>query len=349
MHEPGPDVHVVDSGTVQRTLKESGVVQPRQTVVVKSKVSGRVREVLVAEGDRVASGQLVAVVEPDAQAALTLSQKRLEVRRLAIEMEQDERDHRRQSRLLEEGLVAPQLAEQAEKDFRTAESLFLQARTALNLLEREANQPQTRRFDGNSVETARLTDYRILAPIHGIVTVVHVRPGELATSGTTGLSQEGALLMELADQSQLEVRVEINEIDIGLIRVGMAARITLAAWPDEALTAHVDRVAVVPQVSENKLVVFPVVLRLNKPPPELRQGLTAKVDLTLERVDDAVRIPLLAYSEQGGKCLVKLDDGGEGLVEREVRLGLKGDRFAVVEAGLEPKDVIAARYPRDEG
>lgn len=79
------DIHVVDTGEVSVALKETGVVKPRQTVAVKSKVSGKIREVLVAEGEKVRSGQLVAVVEPDAQAQLTLSQRRLELRRRKIE------------------------------------------------------------------------------------------------------------------------------------------------------------------------------------------------------------------------------------------------------------------------
>ena len=79
--------HTVARGPVQLALKETGVVQPRQTVAVKSKVSGRIREVLVAEGDAVTAGQLVAVVEPDAQASVTLSQRRMELRRLALERE----------------------------------------------------------------------------------------------------------------------------------------------------------------------------------------------------------------------------------------------------------------------
>lgn len=339
------------AGPVELLLKETGVIRPRQSVAVKSKVSGKVREVLVAEGERVRAGQLVAVVEPDAQASLTLSEKRLELRRLKLEMDQKERTHRRQARLAKEGLAAEQMAEEAERDFRTAQNLFLQARTALNLLEREANQPTTKE-GALATEPAGLNDYRILAPISGIVASVKVKPGELATSGTTGFSQEGALLMEIADQSQLEVTVNLNEIDVPKVKPGMAAKVTLAARPGKPIPAVVNRVGVAPFVDPTKplgdatrTVVYQVALGLPERPDELRQGMTATVDLTLDSRLSVTRIPVLAFDEKDGKTFVKRK-GAAGFQDVEVSLGLRGERFVEVISGLVPKDVVAARWPK---
>jgi HlyD family secretion protein len=352
----GADVHVVSPGAVELTLKETGVVKPRQSVAVKSKVSGKVRQVLVAEGDRVTAGQLVAVVEPDAQASLTLSEKRMELRRLRLDLDQKEREYRREKRLASEGLVPSKVSEEAERDWRTAENFFSQAKTALNLLEREANQPETRVEEAALSDPAGLTDYRILAPIEGIVASVKVKPGELATSGTTGFSQEGALLMEIADQTRLEVVVNINEIDVPKVTPGMPAKVTLAARP-AAVAARVDRVAVAPaapdpakpagQSDARGVIVYPVALTLDSRPPELRQGMSASVDLTLERKDDVLRIPVLAFGEKDGKTIVKLRKDAKTFEDREVTLGLKGEKFVEVKDGLAAKDVIAARFPSD--
>ena len=343
------ETHVVERGEVELFLKETGTVRPRQSVAVKSKVSGRVRSVLVAEGETVTSGQLVAVVEPDAQASLTLSQKRLELRRLRIDLDQKERDFRRQSRLAAEGLVSGQVAELAERDFRSAENLFLQERTALNLLEREANQPVTGDLDGASCPPEGLTDYRILAPITGTVSSVKVKPGEMATSGTTGFSQEGALLMEIADERELEVVVNVNEIDVAKVRPGMEAEVTLAGRPGAPIAARIHRVAVAPYVDPReaaKAIVYPVALKLPERPPELRQGMTATVDLLLERRASVVRVPVLAVSEREGKTVVRLKEGA-AFLDRAVTLGLRTDRFAEVTAGLSPGDVVASRYPSE--
>ncbi len=347
------ETHVVDEGPVTVLIKEIGVVKPRQSVAVKSKVSGKVREVLVAEGDSVREGQLVAVVDPDAAASLTLSQKRLELRRLKVDLDQKEREWKRQGRLATEGLVPPKTSEEAERDFRMAQNFFLQAKTALNLLEKEANQALTADDELSLVEPGGVTDYRIVSPLTGIVSSVKVKPGEMATSGTTGFSQEGALLMEISDQRQLEVVVHINEIDIPKIRPGMPAKVTLAARPGSPMDAVVDRVAVAPLVTTatgpdaGKVIVYPVSLRLPERPPELRQGMTATVDLTLDERGTVVRIPVLAFAEKEGKSLVRV---GKGTVfsDREVTLGLKSDRFVEVTSGLKPGDVIAARYPAEE-
>ena len=343
--------HVVDVGPVEIVLKETGVVRPRQSVAVKSKVSGRVREVRVAEGESVRAGQLVAVVEPDAQASLTLSEKRLELRRLKLDMDQKERAKRRKDRLVKEGLSSDQSAEEIERDFLTAQNFFVQARTALNLLEKEANQPETKASNAPDPDPGGVNDYRILAPISGVVSSVKVKPGELATSGTTGFSQEGALLLEIADQSQLEVTVNLNEIDVPKVKLGMHAKVTLAARPGKPLDAVVNRVGVAPWVDPargageaTKTVVYQVSLRLPERPEELRQGMTATVDLPLESRAAVLRIPVLAFEEKDGKVLVKRKMAS-GFENVEVGLGLKGDRFVEVTKGLKSKDVIAARWP----
>jgi len=352
----GTETVVVDAGPVSVLIKETGVVRPRQSVAVKSKVSGKVREVLVAEGDVVRQGQLLAVVDPDAQASLTLSQKRLELRRLKVELDQKERAWKRQAQLSKEGLVSEQLAEEAERDFRVAQNLFLQARTGLNLLEAEANQRLTADEAMSDVEPGGVTDYRIVAPLAGVVSSVKVKPGEMATSGTTGFSQEGALLMEISDQRQLEVVVNINEIDVPKIRPGMPAKVTLAAAPGAPIAAVVDRVAVSPLVEASstpgagKVIVYPVSLRLPERPAELRQGMSAAVDITREERLSVVRIPVLAFTEKDGRTFVRIARAKDGkdFVDGEVTLGLRGDRFVEVTAGLKAGDVVAARYPKDE-
>jgi len=347
----GVDTHTVGEGIVEVALKETGVVQPRQTVAVKSKVSGKIRSVLVAEGEQVRAGQLVAVVEPDASAMLTLSQKRLDLRRLKVDLDQKDRDWKRQKRLLAEGLVSSQIAEESERDAKTAQNYFIQAKTALNLLEREANQPATSDGEGVDSDPAALTDYRILAPIEGIVATVKVKPGELAMSGTTGFSQEGALLLEIADQRELEVIVNINEIDVPKLHPGMTAKITLAARPGQPIGGTVARVAVAPITDTNKLVVYPVAIHLSVRPPELRQGMTATVDLTLETIPKTLRIPILAYGEKDAKSWVKIRSARpqKPFDDREVTIGLKGDKFVEVKSGLASKDVILSRYPKDGG
>lgn len=343
-------VHVVDVGPVEVLLKETGVVRPRQSVAVKSKVSGKVREIRVAEGEAVKAGQLVAVVEPDSQASLTLSEKRLELRRQKLDMDQKERAYRRQQRLAKEGLAPDQTMEEAERDFRTSQNLFYQAKTGLNLLEREANQPETKETDAANPDPGSLTEFRILAPISGIVASVKLKPGELATSGTTGLSQEGALIMEISDQSQLEVAVNLNEIDVPKVKPGMPAKVTLAARPGKPIAAVVDRVGVAPFIDParaadpSKVVVYQVALKLPERPEELRQGMTANVDLTLESRPSVTRIPILAFGERDGKTLVRRKTAS-GFGDVAVTLGLKGDRFVEVASGLAPKDVIAARWP----
>lgn len=355
--QSGTETVVVDTGPVSVLIKETGVVRPRQSVAVKSKVSGKVREVLVAEGDVVREGQLLAVVDPDAQASLTLSQQRLDLRRLKVELDQKERAWKRQTQLAKEGLVSAQLAEEAERDFRVAQNLFLQARTALNLLETEANQKLTADEVMSDAEPGGVTDYRILAPLSGIVSSVKVKPGEMATSGTTGFSQEGALLMEISDQRQLEVVINVNEIDVPKIRPGMTASVTLAARPGEPMAATVDRVAVAPLAESpstpdsGKVTVFPVSLRLPDRPAELRQGMSASVDIKREERLSVVRIPVLAFTEKDGKAFVRIVGTGDpkAPVDREITLGLKGERFVEVTAGLKAGEVIVARYPQDDG
>jgi multidrug efflux pump subunit AcrA (membrane-fusion protein) len=79
--------------------------------------------------------------------------------------------------------------------------------------------------------------------------------------------------------------------------------------------------------------------------------MSASVDITREERLTVVRIPVLAFTEKDGKSFVRI--GGtvdsKAPADREVTLGLKGDRFVEVTAGLKVGDVILARYPQDDG
>ena len=339
------EVYVVESGHVAAVLKETGTIRARETVAVKSKVPGRVRSVSVAEGDRVEQGQVVAILEPDAQVALNLSQKRMEVRRLWLELSQRERNWWRQERLNGEGLTSAMVAEETERDWRLAETLYLQAKASLNLLEREANQPETKDAEELLGESSAISHFRILAPTKGVVSRVAVEPGELATSGTSSLDPKGALLMEIVDESVLQVSVDVNQIDVSKLAEGMTAELSLPSRSEETFPARVMRIAIVPNSEVTQLVVYPVTLELEERPDGLRLGMSVDVNLTLASADDVLRIPVLAFAEKESTTLVRVKVGLATFEDREVTIGVRGDQYVEVSHGLEAKDLILARHP----
>ncbi len=123
----------------------------------------------------------------------------------------------------------------------------------------------------------RLAWTTIRAPISGTVTQLNVKAGEIITSGRSAFSQS-PVLMTVSDLSKIVVRLYVNEVDIGKIKVGQRAEIRASAYPDMGFAGEIVSIAKSGQQSRN-LVSFEVMVMLTDSPEELMPGMTADVDI----------------------------------------------------------------------
>ncbi len=177
-----------------------------------------------------------------------------------------------------------------------------------------------------ALETARtaLADATLLSPTRGVVLTVDADVGERVSAAflTVGVSDS------------LRVRVNIDENDIGVLKVGQPADLTFTALDDREYKGKVAWIAVQGEVDQG-LVTFPVDISLDAPDDHLRAGLTADVEILVAEARNVIVVPKAAVqtTPRGGLVFVAAADGMAS--RRVVQTGLSGRLLIEVVSGLE--------------
>jgi RND family efflux transporter MFP subunit len=229
-------------------LDASGYVTARRQATVSAKITGKVTEVLIEEGQQVKEGDLLARLDDtEAKAQLSLSQAQLtaarsqlaEVRALLV---QAERDYDRQQELLRRQLVAEQSmdAARAQRDM---------VRARLGNLEEQI------RVSIESVAVARvqLDNTEIRAPFSGVVVAKAAQPGEMISPISAGGGFTRTGIGTIVDMDSLEIQVDVNESFINRVAPGQPVEAVLNAYPDWKIPGEV--IAIIPSADRNKATV----------------------------------------------------------------------------------------------
>lgn len=170
----------------------------------------------------------------------------------------------------------------------------------------------------------------LIAPIEGEVIVGTVQPGQTITAADE--------VIVLSDR--LIVRAQVDETDIGKIKPGQEAVITLDAYSDVKIQAFVDHIYYESK-TVNNVTVYEVDLNLNEVPEFFRSGMNTNVDFLVEKKDDVLLVPLDVIERRSGKAYVSLKaNGRKDNGEKEVELGLSDDRNVEIASGLTQDDEI---------
>jgi HlyD family secretion protein len=225
-----------------------------------------------------------------------------------------------------ETLQAQRDAAQAQLDLLLAGASPYQIAAA----QASVNQAQV----GLEVARTELEKAALVAPFPGVVTAVNAQQGQTAPAGLPAVV--------IADTSELQIVVDIDEIDVARVADGQPAVVRLDAIPDVQLTGHVSRVA--PAASQLAgVVVYQVTIVLDEADVPLRIGMTATGTIVLERIQDVLLVPNWAVriDQATGKTYVNLLKTST-VAETEVTLGLRGEDESQVVAGLNEGDVVVA-------
>ena len=171
----------------------------------------------------------------------------------------------------------------------------------------------------------------LIAPITGEVIVRGVEPGQTVTSTDA--------VIVLSDR--LIVQAQVDETDIGKVKIGQTAIISLDAYPETKVKATVDHIAYESEIVSN-VTIYEVDILPEKVPPIFRSGMSANIDIIEQSKEDILLIPIEALKMRDeGKGLVLIDQGkGKKPVPRRVQLGISNDKNVEVIAGLDPQDKI---------
>ena len=229
-------------------LDASGYVTARRQATVSAKITGKVVEVLIEEGQRVAEGAVLARLDDtEAKAQLALAQAQLAAARsqlgeIQAQLAQAERDFTRQQELMRRELVSAQ-----SLDAALAQRDMLRARLA-------SAQEQVR-VAQESVDVAQvqLDNTVIRAPFGGVVTAKAAQPGEMISPISAGGGFTRTGIGTIVDMDSLEIQVDVNEAFINRVTPGQPVEATLNAYPDWKIPASV--IAIIPAADRSKATV----------------------------------------------------------------------------------------------
>ena len=270
--QTAPVLAIGQGGGSASVLDATGYVVARRMATVSSKITGRVQDVLIEEGQRVAEGEVMARLDPvDAQAqhdlaAAQLSAARSQIDSLGAQLREADANVKRLQALIERRLVPRSQYEQA---LAQRDSLKAQKTTA----ERNARvAAESLAIAGNGLDNTV-----VRAPFAGVVIAKAAQPGEIVSPLSAGGGFTRTGIGTIVDMDSLEVEVDVNEAFIGRVQPGMPIEATLNAYPDWKIPGAV--IAIIPTADRGKATV------------RVRVGLDAKDDRIVP--DMGVRVSFL--------------------------------------------------------
>jgi HlyD family secretion protein len=177
----------------------------------------------------------------------------------------------------------------------------------------------------------------VVAPRDGVVIDRFVEEGTVVTSGRSSVAQ-GINIVTLADESRMFVLAEVDEADIGQVKVGQDAEIEIETFRDRKFKGRV--MEVYPKGEEiDNVTIFRVRVEVLQQDPALRTGMTAEVNIIIARKDGVLVVPTDAIFEQDGQTVVEVPKG-EGTEQIRVDKGLSNFEWTEVGPPLKEGDEI---------
>nr|MBL8411112.1 efflux RND transporter periplasmic adaptor subunit [Dechloromonas sp.] len=276
----------VEKGEVTQTVSANGTLNPVVLVSVGTQVSGTVRKLYVDFNDRVKKGQpllelddaLVSATERQSAASVVNAQSTLELARANAE---------RIKQLFAQEYVSKQEYDQSRQALKSAEAQLALARAQ------------------NERDRANLDFTIIRSPVDGVVIDRVVDLGQ-----TVAASFQTPTLIKIAqDLSEMRIDTSFAEADIGLIREGQKARFTVDAFPSRSFVGEVQQIRLNPTNQQN-VVTYNVRINVANPEQILLPGMTAYVNIGVQKRDDVLLVPNAALRFKPADNGEKKPEGG---------------------------------------
>lgn len=296
----------VSRQTIVVTAEATGVVEPINVIEVKAKSSGQIVAMPVETGSLVKPGDLLVQLDTrDTRNSYEQARADLDAANVNLRVAKQAKD--RADQLYKERIITAVENEQAQVGYANAQATVLRGRAALDI-----------RLQGLQEATVR-------APVVGTVIEKPVALGQVIQSGT-GSVGGGTTILKMADLTKVRVRALVNETDIGQVRPGLTATVTVDAFPDRPFTGTVEKIE--PQATiQQSVTMFPVLISIDNQARLLMPGMNGQVSIEVQRRDnvlaipnDAIRspnevasvAPLLGLNPDSVSALLKNQRGGPG-------------------------------------
>lgn len=310
------EVHTIQPRGLVDSVRFTGTTQPIDQTIVKSRVAGRLAEVLVREGDRVTEGQTLARFETtELQAKVNERQSALEAAR--ADARWTARDRSDKETLASRSIVSQSAADQARATAENRASMVSVAEAQLE------------------VARKNLADAEVRAPFEGVV-------GERIANQGESLPIDGKILA-LLDTSHVEIAAQMPAADVVRMRVGQIAKVTLEGFGDRVFEGRITRISPTTQAGSRSIPVYVEIVDRHD---ALRGGLFGTGAVTVQEKSHALAVPASAVRKDSqGEFVLAIE--GDVLVRKPIGAVRTWSRGELVEVkGLESgMTIVSAPLP----
>ena len=303
--------------SMKSIVSATGTIKPVESVEVSSKITARVKQVLVKENDTVTQGQTVALL--------------------------DGKDYETQK-------------EQAEFTLQNAKTIYDRTNYLYNIGAKSKEDLDNAQYDYDTAQSkleeaeSNLSETVIVSPMDGVVIGEPVTDGTMAVQGNSNPT----VIMRIADLSRKQIFAKVDETDIGSVRVGQKATFTVDAYNGKTFTATVSKISQTDMdnswnisnssssssSSSAAVIYYSVTLDVDDPEGLLMPSMTARVEIETANKDSALAVPLSALkTDKNGTYVIVIKDDGT-TENRYVETGIYGDEFVEIINGLSENEKV---------
>lgn len=294
-------VVTVGRGDVESVVSATGTISAVNSVDISSRVTGLIRQLNVKENDIVSAGQVLVVLDDT-----TL---RAQVAQYEAQLQNYAAIYERSQRLAEIGGESSQQLDADRTNYLVAQSNY-------------------------NNYAAQLDYYVITSPIAGVVVGKPTPAGQTVAQGIS----TPQVIMTIADMSQMQIKVQVDETDIGKIKEGQTVSFTVDAYTDKTFTGRVVSISKSATTSSN-VVYYPVYVNVDNPEGLLYPTMTARVSLHVGERKNVLVVPLSAVKEDKGQKIVQCMINGKA-ESVPVEVGLSDEDKVEIVSGLNEGDQI---------
>jgi HlyD family secretion protein len=338
----------VEKGDLARSVVATGKVQPLTKVEIKSKASGIVERLHADYGDRVKEGQVLAELDKEqlearvreAKANLLAAEAAWEKNKIAAEgpdLPFLKSALERARKLYADGLIAPQILDDADKAYQMALNAQTAAKSQASVSKAEVEKARA------SLEQSE-SDLRyatIVSPMDGLVLSRDVEVGD-AVSSILVLGSQATRIMTLGDVSEVYVLGKVDEADIGRVYMGQRARIVVESFKDKPFEGKVTKISPL-GVEKDNVTTFEVRVSIQNPTGALKTNMTANAEIILEEKKGVLMVPESAVLyDKDRKPSLEVPDpkADKGVRKVAVKLGISNGVKTELVEGLKEGDKV---------
>ncbi|MBP2639708.1 MAG: macA 4 [Firmicutes bacterium] len=291
----------IERGDILASVSATGTISAVNSVDVSSRITGLIKQVHVRENDRVKAGQVLIVLD-DTSLRSQLSQVKSQLTNASL-------IYSRSQRLAAIGGEPTQQLDTDRMNYEVAQAAY-----------------------ENSLSQLEYTV--ITAPIDGQVIGKPIPAGQTVAPGISN----PMVLLTVADLSKMQIQVQVDETDIGRVKLGQKVDFTVDAYPGKTFAGTVTLISEKAVIQQN-VVYYTIYVDVEEPQGLLFPTMTARVTIKIGESKNALLVPLSAIKETKGQKYIQIvvDDKPQSV---QVQLGLSNDEKAEIISGVKEGDKV---------